>query len=425
MQQYIPYTHTDWREETLSWKESCYLCGELSVFPQIKIIGPDAVKLVSDISVNSFKNFPIGAIKHMIQCDNDGNVAFHGLVFRLEEDVVSAHADALYIQYRAETGKYNVKFETDAVATFQLGGPCSLEILEQAAKEDLHDLKFMRFRYGTIAGHRVRFTRMGMAGTLSYEAHCYSDDDALEVYDELMRVGKPLGIVKMGINTYMAQHTENGYPQARLHFPGATFRMKDYTRYVAEKTGMRFEIVSAAPTPRGTLSSDITDYCRNPYELGWGHMVKFDHDFIGREALEKIARNYRKMVTLVWNHEDMMKVFASFFEKGNEPLFDMPFPHENTIMGTFLDNYFQYKVLKDGKQVGVAMWRTYTLYYRETLSLCCIDPALAEIGTEVKILYGDAGKRTMEIRAIVERYPYLNLTPNMNYDVETIPHYKR
>ena len=33
-------------------------------------------------------------------------------------------------------------------------------------------------------------------------------------------------------------------------------------------------------------SDDIEDYYFTPWDLGYGHIVKFDHDFIGREALE-------------------------------------------------------------------------------------------------------------------------------------------
>ena len=37
------------------------------------------------------------------------------------------------------------------------------------------------------------------------------------------------------------------------------------------------------------VSNNIEDYYMTPYELGYGPFVKFDHDFIGREALEKMA----------------------------------------------------------------------------------------------------------------------------------------
>ena len=41
---------------------------------------------------------------------------------------------------------------------------------------------------------------------------------------------------------------------------------------------------------RQLLSDNIEDYYMTPYELGYGPFVKFDHDFIGREALEKMPQ---------------------------------------------------------------------------------------------------------------------------------------
>ena len=37
------------------------------------------------------------------------------------------------------------------------------------------------------------------------------------------------------------------------------------------------------------VSDDIEDYYLTPWDLGYGSYVKFDHDFIGREALERMA----------------------------------------------------------------------------------------------------------------------------------------
>lgn len=66
------------------------------------------------------------------------------------------------------------------------------------------------------------------------------------------------------------------------------------------------------------VSNKIEDYYLTPYELGYGPFIKFDHDFIGRETLEKIAdRPHRKKVTLAWNPDDVTKVFRSYFEPGN------------------------------------------------------------------------------------------------------------
>ena len=50
------------------------------------------------------------------------------------------------------------------------------------------------------------------------------------------------------------------------------------------------------------VSKNIEDYYVTPYELGYGPFVKFDHDFIGREALQKMAgKPHRRKVTFAWN----------------------------------------------------------------------------------------------------------------------------
>ena len=65
------------------------------------------------------------------------------------------------------------------------------------------------------------------------------------------------------------------------------------------------------------MSKNIEDYYVTPYEMGYGSFVKFDHDFVGRAALEKIAGSpQRKKVTLEWNRDDLLKVVASAFEEG-------------------------------------------------------------------------------------------------------------
>jgi glycine cleavage system aminomethyltransferase T len=429
--QFTPHTYTNWRDETLSWKVACHISVHLSSFPFVVHKGPDVLKLYSDITVNRYDNFPIGNIKHIIFCNDKGNVIMHGLALRTGEDEIKQFAFSTYFDYHITSGKYKVETFQDEFGggfVFQIGGPRSLEVIEQAAQEDLHDLGFMRFCGAKIAGHDIRIARIGMSGTLAYEVQGPDYDTGIEVYNELMRVGKPYGIVKLGLNQYECQHSENGFPQCSLHFPNAQSEQPDFIEFLNKDLSaerLKMHVADLELHPRGTLSDDIKDYFRNPFELGWGHMVNFGHEFIGKKALLEISKHHRKMVTLIWNPEDMMKVFASYFEEGPEPYPDMAFPHEFSDLGTFKTNYFHYKVLKDGKLIGAAMWRTYSIYYRKTLSICCIDPEFAEIGTNVTILFGDAGKRSLEIRAKVERYPYLDLPSNKDYDLNTIPRFKK
>ncbi len=48
----------------MSWKEACYI-GDSSFLPNLVVTGPDALKLFSDTSVNSFAAFGIGQGKHV------------------------------------------------------------------------------------------------------------------------------------------------------------------------------------------------------------------------------------------------------------------------------------------------------------------------------------------------------------------------
>ena len=69
----------------------------------------------------------------------------------------------------------------------------------------------------------------------------------------------------------------------------------------------------------GSFYSDkITDYYLTPCDLGYGPFVKFDHDFVGRAALEKMVDNQkRQKVTLVWNGDDIAeRSSASLFHGG-------------------------------------------------------------------------------------------------------------
>ncbi len=139
--------------------------------------------------------------------------------------------------------------------------------------------------------------------------------------------------------------------------------------------------------------------------------AKFDHDFIGREALEKIdPAAQRKKVTLAWNAEDISDVFASMFDTENDPyqFFDVP----NANYGS---SSFDKVVDADGTVVGFSMFTGYSANERRALSLATIDPNVPE-GTELRLIWGEPNggskkttvtkHRQKEIRVIVSPVPY-------------------
>ena len=156
-------------------------------------------------------------------------------------------------------------------------------------------------------------------------------------------------------------------------------------------------------------SSNIEDYYVSPYEMGYGPFIKFDHDFIGRQALEKMAgKPHRKKVTLAWNAGDVMKVFRSMFEAGD------PYKYIDLPLSNYTSASYD-KLLKGGKTVGVSMFAGYSYNERSMLSLGVVDPDI-ELGTELKLFWGEEGggsqkttverHRQIKIRVIVSPVPY-------------------
>ncbi len=412
----VPYEHTSWREETMAWKESCYLNGNLNPSPTYRFKGPDALALLKHTCVNSFESFPVGSGKHGIMCDERGRVMMDGVIVRLAEDEFITYWMSPYIAYALKKGKFNATGEdlTGRVFLFQLAGPRALEILEKATGQDHHDIRFMRHRQSSIQDMKFNVLRMGMAGTLAYELHG-KVEDAIPVYRALMEAGADFGLRRLGQRAYMLNHTEDGFPQAYYHFPYPWLDDEGYVDFLkAEGLFQWWSFVWS--NLRGSMGQDISLRYRTPVELGWGKMIKFDHDFVGRAALEReVTTPRRAMVTLVWNEDDILDVHASQYRPG-EPYLPLDSPNDAPGTGLWAD-----QVLKNGTRVGISSGRAYSFNYRKMLSLASIDVEHANPGNEVVVLWGEAGRRQKQIRAAVDRFPYLNVNRNQDVDVSAIP----
>ena len=70
--------------------------------------------------------------------------------------------------------------------------------------------------------------------------------------------------------------------------------------------------------PGGSLVSDrIEDYYVDPIEVGYGGLVDWDRDFVGRDALRQRADNQRRTkVTLEWNDDDVADVIKDSLAAG-------------------------------------------------------------------------------------------------------------
>jgi len=393
------HEYTDWIDESMSWKEACYI-GDWSFLWERRFTGPEAIRLFSDICVNSFARFEVGQAKHAIHCNEAGKVIHEGILSRLgEEEFMLFGRGCFWADYKLRRGHYKAASEPEDWFNFQVSGPESVAVVEKAAGASLRHIGFMRFGKIRIAGHDVCALRQGMAGELGYELQGPREYGP-EIYDAILRAGKDFGIRRLGGRTASVNHLEACFPTIVTDYLPAIFE-EDMREYFEEfKAAMPAFAVTF--NIAGSFEADhISAWYRSPVELGWAKNIKFDHDFIGRKALQpEVAEPRRIMRTLVWNADDVIDVYASLFRKGT-PYHFMDLPRDQ--------RGFMYadKVLDlDGNFVGVATSRGYSYYFREMISLCTIDVAASEHGTAVNVVWGNPGEPQKMIRATVAPAPY-------------------
>ena len=132
------------------------------------------------------------------------------------------------------------------------------------------------------------------------------------------------------------------------------------------------------------VSDDIEDYYLTPWDLGYGHVVKFDHEFIGRAALERLAGTpHKRKVWLRWNDDDVARVIASSLFGGEQRAKYMDMPSANYATGPYDE------VLAGDRLVGFSANVGYTVNVGGWSSLAMVDEADAVDGAEVTLVWGE------------------------------------
>ena len=416
----VPGEYSNWRDEQRAWRDSCVLFDQSHHMVNVYIEGPEALKLASRLGFNSFEKFPVDRAKQFAPCSYSGHVIGDGILFHLEPNklvFVGRAPAASWIEFQAETGGFKVKTTKDdrspsnpggkpVVRTcyrYQIQGPNAWKVIEKLNGGPLPEIKFFNMGYMNIAGRKVRALRHGMAGAPGLEVWGPYEERE-EIRSAIVEAGRDFGLKQVGARAYATNTLESGWIPSPLPAVYTGEKMKPYRQWLPAGSYEGTGSIGGS-----FVSSNIEDYYVTPYEMGYGSFVKFDHDFIGREALEKIAgQPQRKKVTLAWNKSDVMKVFESLFESG-DPYKYIDLPLSNYTSATYD------QVLIRGKMAGLSMFSGYSYNERSMLSLGIVEHDV-QIGTEVTLVWGEEGggtKKTTverhkqtEIRAVVSPVPY-------------------
>lgn len=403
-EQLRPWEFNGWKQESLSWKESCYIHTGLSG-PLVCVDGPDADAFIAQLCTNNLSVFPEGTMRHAVMCDDAGLIASHGILQRYESGLYRHFAAGPWALFKALDGKFDVRAWMEDHYLTQIAGPRSREALERASGEPLDDLGFLRYRKTRIAGRTVEIGRIGMSGNLAYEVRGPIDDGAA-VYDAIYQSNRDIGIERLGWRTYLENHVEGGFPQMMWTFGSAMTEDQAFRDWVGPD---HFSL--HCPLTGSYDPADMRARLRNPFEVNWDAAVRFDHDFIGRAALERAAAEpgRRRTVTLRWNADDVIDIYASLFRPGAEYK-TMDLPTSPTWAHGMI--YHGDRLLHGDQLVGISSGTIYSYYFRECLSLGCVDEALCAPGTELVVQWGDHGGRLKDVRVTVDRFPYLSESRN-------------
>ena len=412
---------TTWRDEQWAWRNTIAVHDQSYHMQSLHVRGPDALAFTQYLSVNSFRNFEIGAAKQLVCCSPEGYLIGDAILYRMGEDdymVVGNPATTDWVKFNAEALDYDVTTEEDPMWTlnpakarefyrFQVEGPRAWELLEELNGGPLPEIRFFKSAIINLGPHKARGMRHSMGGMPGLELSGpwgeYRDVKRL-----IMTAGKKYGLRMVGSIAYFTTVIESGWwavPVSGVYTGAGT---EAYRKWMSPKhASMRMSL-------GGSLySENIEDYYLTPYDVNYGHIIKFDHAFIGREALEAMAdKPHRRKVTLVWNADDVMQVQQAMLEDTGET---PPLPITMPLAAIARMHYDRVED-GNGKLIGLATYPGYTANERAMMSLASVDMDFAEPGTEVVLIWGEDGggsrsagniepHRQVKIRATVAPSP--------------------
>lgn len=397
----VPPAFSNWRDEQAAAAETAVLLHQSHNMPALFVKGSDALKLLKSIAVNTFDNYSLDRAKQFIACTPGGHLIGDCILYRHGEEsfeLVSGAPVQNWVEYQAKQGGYNVDLLRDESSNnnptgtrvryrFELAGPNAKPIFDRVVDGDTPEIPFFRTRVVRIGGRDVMALRHGMTGSFAVElSGPFADEDA--VRSIVLEAGQEFGLKPMGMTAYYSnlQSGWMAYPVPGIFTDPA---LEDYRRYLPAMTfETNFELGGSY------VASDIGEYYFTPFDLGYGNVIKFNHDFHGREALAQLPEEAKRTkVTLVWDRDDLQRVLKSQF--GSGPRYKaIEFPIVNYA-------WSQYDEVRahNGDLVGVSRHAAYQNPLGDVISLAVMNHGQATVGSEVVITWGEpnGGSRKSQV----------------------------
>ncbi|HLX41432.1 MAG TPA: glycine cleavage system aminomethyltransferase GcvT [Ktedonobacteraceae bacterium] len=229
---------------------------DVSHMGEFKASGSDALAFLQYLVPNDVAKLAIGQALYTQLCKPDAGVIDDLLIYHLSEHdymlVVNAgniETDYAWVEQQSKNfPDVQLANQSDATALLALQGPLAQSILQPLTEVELASIRYYHFEAGLVDGVNCIISRTGYTGEDGFELY-FAPVDAPKLWNELLAVGKPQGLLPVGLGARDTLRLEAGYCL--------------YGHELNEQT--------------------------NPLEAGLGWTVKLNKgNFIGRDALVQI-----------------------------------------------------------------------------------------------------------------------------------------
>jgi aminomethyltransferase len=242
---------------------------DLSHMGELDVEGPDAGAALAEALVTDPPSLAVGRAHYSMLCTESGGIVDDLIVYRLDESrflVVANAGNAAIVSdtlaERLEPFKAVLDDRSLATGLLAIQGPLAAGLLAPLTDVDLAGLRYYAIAEGQVAGVPGLVARTGYTGEDGFEIFVDTGRTA-ELWSVLLEAVRSAGGLPVGLGARDTLRLEAGMP----------------------------------------LYGNELDLDTNPFEAGLGRVVKLAKpgDFVGRVALEKVARDgpARQLVGLV------------------------------------------------------------------------------------------------------------------------------
>ena len=257
----MPIQYTSIIEEHLAIRKKVGMF-DVSHMGDLIISGNDAAEFINKVQTADITKLSVGRTKYTHLLNDEGKIIDDLIIGKLNESeflwiVNAGTTDIVYNWLDKHTqGSVKIKNASDEYGCIAVQGPLAQKTLQKLTDYDLSQIKFFGFDYADL-GEKCIVSRTGYTGEDGFEI-ISKPDMIVDLWDELLDVGKEYGIKPAGLGARDTLRLEKGY----------------------------------------LLSGQDFHNNRTPLEASAEWVVHWDHEFIGKNILveQKKRGDYDRFV---------------------------------------------------------------------------------------------------------------------------------